>query len=445
MEIELPSILNIPPKLYPIITEFNKYRYFLIEGGRDGAKTQSVARILVYLCEKYPLRVVCGREIQNSIEESVYAVFSDLIRANNLYFEVLASKIDHKKTGASIRFRGFREQGSTNIKGMEAVDVLWVDESQAITKQTLDVIVPTIRKENAKVIWTMNRHVENDPVFSFFANRTDCLHIHIDYRDNPFCSKAMIAEAEQCKLRSLDDYCHIWLGEPLKKSEDFLFSMDLLRSSLALDMDRIGIRRRAMGIDVARFGDCETVFSLVESHGPVLWEQTHQEAYKHKGLDETIGKTLALQKNFLIDALVPDDDGIGGGLTDLLGESKEYEVMPFRSEEKSEVYANRRTEAYFKLLDWLENGWLKIINDNELIEQLLSIRYKYTHKGQKIIVSKDEMRKVGIKSPDRADALMQAVFFADSTMTPQHSGGMPNYAEMKHELNPTLQPEYSGG
>ncbi len=447
-KIELPEILNIPPKLIPLITEINNYSYFLIEGGRSGAKTQSVARILCWLAEQKKLRIVCGREIQNTIEESVYTVFKDLIISYNLNFDVMASKIDHRKTLSPIRFRGFREQGAVNIQGLEGVDILWGDEAQVITKNTLDVIIPTIRKQNSKVFFTMNRHVENDPVFGFFANRRDCLHIHIDYLENPFCPQKAIIEANQCKLKSLDDYNHIWLGEPLAKSEDYLFSMDLLRSSLALDMDRIGVRRKTMGIDVARFGDCETVFSLLESRGPVLWEQIHQEAYKHKGLDETIGKTLALQKEFSIDALCPDDDGIGGGLTDLLGESKEYEVMPFRSEETSEVYANRRTEAYFKLKDWLEDGWLKILNDSELIEQLLTIRYKYNRKGQKILVSKDEMRKEGVKSPDRADALMQAVFFADSTMASQ--GNLPAYATIDDgyrsgALDRKLHPAYSDG
>ena len=240
--LDLPEILNIPPKLYPLITELNNYRYFLIEGGRDGGKTQAIARLLCYLAEQKNLRIVCGREIQNTIEESVYTVFSDLIMNNSLNFEVFKTSIDHRETHSTIKFRGFREQGSINIKGLEGVSMLWVDEAQAITKQTLDIIIPTIRKEHAKIIFTMNRHVEDDPVYAFLINRSDCLHININYLENPFCTEAMKKEAELCKQRNLDDYNHIWLGWPLTKGEDYLFSMDMLRKSAGMDMNRLGAR-----------------------------------------------------------------------------------------------------------------------------------------------------------------------------------------------------------
>jgi len=211
-EIELPSVLNLPEKLIPIIEEFNKYRYFVLEGGRGGGKTHGLARIISYIGEKTPVRIFCGRETQNTIQESVYTVFRDVISENNLGYAVFKDIIKHNTTGSEIRFKGFREQGAINIKGMEGVDILWIDEAQAITKNTLDIIIPTIRKENAKVFFSMNRHLKNDPVYKEFANRDDCLHININYDDNPFCSKALIHEAENCQKTSLDDYRHIWRG-----------------------------------------------------------------------------------------------------------------------------------------------------------------------------------------------------------------------------------------
>ena len=142
MVIELDSLLNVPQKLLPLITEFDKYRYFLIEGGRGGGKSQAVARFILYLSEQYNLRIVCGREIQNSIKESVYSLFTDLIQQYNLNNIVLAKSIINRRTKSEINFRGFREQGAFNIQGMEAIDVVWIDESQALTKQTLDVLIP---------------------------------------------------------------------------------------------------------------------------------------------------------------------------------------------------------------------------------------------------------------------------------------------------------------
>lgn len=436
--LELPAILDLPDDLLPLITEINGYRYFMVDSGRAAAKSQSIARLLLYLSEQQYVRIVCGREFQNSIEESVYTIFKDLIAEYGLNFEVTKTEITHRVTKSPIRFRGFREQGATNIKGLEGVDILWVDEAQAITKQTLDVIVPTIRKENAKVYWSMNRHVENDPVFAYFVNRDDCLHIHTDYRRNKHCPKATIKEAELCLHNSPKDYEHIWLGTPLAKSEDYLFSLDMIRASLALDLNRLGIQRRVLANDVARYGDCENVFCGIESRGPIFWEQIHQEVFRNMGLDETVGKHLSLKRTMNFDLNVVDDDGMGGGVTDNL---PGIEVMPFHAVKDfaHDNYADRRTAGYFKLQEWISRGWLKILNDPVLHEQLLSIRYRYGANGKKRLFTKDEMRKDGIASPDRSDALMMAVYFADQTMGPGF--GQPKYAI---HGNPALEREVAG-
>jgi len=169
---------------------------------------------------------VCGRETQNSINESVYSLLVDLIRKYNLAFEVFSTKITHKVSGTTVAFRGFREQGAFNIQGMEGIDIVWIDEAQAITKQTLDVLIPTIRKDKAKIFFTMNPHVIDDPVVNFCLGRKDCLHIKINYDENKYCTQALINEAEECKKKSIEDYNHIWLGQPLDKSEDAVFSYE---------------------------------------------------------------------------------------------------------------------------------------------------------------------------------------------------------------------------
>ena len=411
IELQLPEMLQIPEKLLPILTKINDYRYFLIEGGRGGGKSQAVGRVILYLAEKKNLRIVCGREIQNSIAESVYSLLADLILKYNLCFEVLANKITHKQTNTAINFRGFREQGAFNIQGMEGIDVVWIDESQAITKETLDVLIPTIRKDRAKIFFTMNRYVQDDPVFSTFVNRKDCLHIHINYTDNPYCSKALINEAEECKLKSEVDYNHIWLGEPLSKGDDCLFSSDLVypASEIKVHGDS-GLRRRILGVDVARFGDDETVFTIIETRGVYHWQQIYQDTQKGKDTMWTTGVICDLQSRYSIDLTVVDEGGVGGGVIDRLNELNRP-IIPFDGAKKpvNERYTNARSEGYFDLKDLMERKHLKLINDSVLMEQLLSVRFKFKSNGQKAIVSKDEMRKEGLKSPDRADALMMAV------------------------------------
>ena len=417
MVLKLPEILDIPDKLIPFIDKFNSYRYFLIEGGRSSGKSQTIARFLSYLCEQRNLRITCGRETQNTIEESVYTVFADLIRAFSLNFDVSASKIDHRESRSAIRFRGFRQQGAMNIKGLEGVDILWVEEAQAITKNTLEVIIPTIRKENSKIIWSMNRHVENDPVYVAMAGRPDCLHIHIDYHENPFCPKAMIIEADTCKAIDENDYNHIWLGQPLKKGDDGLYTTDEVYGSPKLEFINAGVRKRIMGVDVARFGEDETVFSIIESYNVNQWKHIWQDTWKLKSTMETVGRIVELTRTWNLDQVVIDDTGIGGGVTDRLGELN-IPVVPFISAEKAvnELYTNKRSEAYFRLKEMFTMKTMKIMNDAQLQSQLLSIRYRYKSNGTKAILSKDEMRKDGVKSPDRADALVYAVYFKDNTL-----------------------------
>lgn len=412
--LELPELLQIPKKLLPIIENINDYRYFLLEGGRGGGKSQAVGRFLLYLCEQKTYRVVCGREIQLTIVESVYSLLSDLIIKHNLNWERQSHKLIHNETKSVVNFRGFREQGSFNIQGMEGIDIVWIDESQAITKDTLDVLIPTIRKEKAKIFFTMNRFLYNDPVYTTFSGRKDCLHIQINYDENPYCTQALINEAEECKIRSQVDYDHIWKGQPLAAGDDHLLDFNTVIESPKLKFYDEGTQRKILAVDVARFGEDETVFTIIQSQNIRQWKQIYQHTWKGKPLTEVAGKTLALCREFKIDLVAIDDCGLGGGVTDVLSEQRKI-PEPFIGNEKAAniLYENKRSEGFFRMKDFFDKGDIKIMEDPILTEQLLSVRYKFKSSGRKAIVSKDEMRKSNVKSPDRADALMMALYYTD--------------------------------
>ena len=431
LTLELPEMLQMPEKLLPILTKINEYRYFLIDGGRGGGKSQAVGRIILYLSEQKQLRIVCGRETQVSISESVYSLLADLILKHSLYFEVQSSKISHKKTGTNINFRGFREQGAFNIQGMEGIDVLWIDESQAITKETLDVLIPTIRKEKAKIFFTMNRFVYNDPVYSMFVGRKDCLHIHIDYHENPYCTEALKTEAEECKLRSDTDYKHIWLGEPLAAGDDRLMNFESVMNSPKITFYEEGTQRKILAVDVARFGEDETVFTIIQSQNIRQWHQIYQHTWRDKPLTEVVGKTLDLCREFSPDIVVIDDVGMGGGVTDRLSEQRSIPEAFIGNEKSGNIlYNNKRSEGFFKMKEFFDKGNIRIMNDSTLMEQLLSIRYKYNSNNIKSIVTKDEMRKDNLKSPDRADALMMALYYTDRVFHEGINRNLPREAVM---------------
>ena len=232
---QLPEILDIPEKLLPIVFEFNNFRRMLLTGGRGGGKTQAVARLLLWVASKRKVRIVCGRELQASIQESVYTVFCDLIEKYRLDFNVLASRIECNETGSMITFKGFRDQGRANIKGLEGVDILWIDEAETITKETLDIVNPTIRKANSKIIFTMNRKTRFDPVFLDNHLRDDCLSIVINYVDNKYCPQELKNEALECRERSEADYNHIWMGMPLEHGENMVINSKSLDEAMNVE------------------------------------------------------------------------------------------------------------------------------------------------------------------------------------------------------------------
>jgi len=409
----LPEILNIPNKLLPMIERFNDYSYFLLEGGRGGGKSHSVGRLILYLAEKYKLRIVCGRETQNSINESVYSLMKDLITEYNLNFDVQSQKIIHREKGSEINFRGFREQGKFNVQGMEGIDLLWIDEAQAITKQTLDVLIPTIRKDKARVFFTMNRHISNDPVYSKFKDRSDCLHIKINFYENEHCTEKLKKEAAECKKQSEKDYNHIWLGEPLDQSEDALYAVsDFENGKKNAHVLAPGYGLRVAGFDIARYGDDKCAVVVLQQMGALHWEEVYVDEWDHRDLNYTTGRILAITNEQRVDLAAIDEDGLGAGPFDALSKGRGLDYFvgfrnPAIGYQENNSFGNPRTINAYKLKDALVKGH-RHIKTQKVIDELLTIRYTFDHNQRRILVSKDKMRKDGFKSPNLADAVIMA-------------------------------------
>lgn len=382
--LELPEILNIPQKLIPIIERLDDYRYFLIDGGRGSAKTQSVARLILYLADQYNVRAFCGREIQNTIEESVYTVFKDLIDQYNLAFSVGATKIDHRLKHSTIRFRGFREQGRVNIKGLEGADIVWVDEAQTITKPTLDILIPTIRKDNSKVFFTLNQYLEDDPVMVEFANRPDCLHIHIDYFDNEFCPQALITEAELCRSRNMDDYKHIWLGQPLNQANNAAF-----RNVRGIVGDYLSEEPRAgfdyiVGGDFARSVDF-SVFSVLCVQTKKICHVERMESENKTSWAYQKQMVFALTTKYNNALFVPDSTGVGDPIVEDLRRmgvnvwmsSVDVAGLKFTNVSKEQIIERLKIAIELKLITIPSLEWyIKEIESFE-VTRLPSGNYRY--------------------------------------------------------------------
>jgi phage terminase large subunit len=409
---KLPALLNLPQKLLPFLFEINLHPLFLIEGGRGSGKTQSVARVLLYIGEKRKVRICAGRVIKDSVKESVGQLFKQLVNEHNLDWEVSEARLVHRKTGSVIFFKGFRELEIVNIKGLEGVDILWIDEAETVTKRVIDVIVPTIRKPNSIIIFTMNRYVKNDAAYVYCTSRKRCLHIHINYYDNPFCPQKLIDEANECKEYSMSDYNHIWLGNPLEQGSDYLVASEKIEKALQLKWsEETHPNNSVMSVDLSASGGDLCVAKLLVQRSNTVWEESETVTWSSPDTDITKGKIINLYSKWQPSFLIGDADGLGYPIICSLKNSLSN-VVAFRGamQAKNPQYGNARADGYIALKEMLDLGFLKLNNQNTA-RQIEYMRTKWsTQSGRVFIMDKKEIRKEQNESPDFADALMMGVY-----------------------------------
>jgi len=201
------------------------------------------------------------------------------------------------------------------------------------------------------------------------------------------------------------------------------------------------VLKRVMGIDVARFGNDETIFTILEQKDIYHWEQVFLEAKMKVDTVFTSGYAMELERRFGLDLTVIDDIGVGGGITDNL-RSNGGRILPFIANAEASVnkqrdYEDSNTEGFCMTADLLKKGWLKLLNDHIQAEQLMQTRFKYKG-GKRQILTKEEMRTKykEIKSPDRAKALMMAVWGTDKRPMElsEQSTNYPKYGIMDNDV-----------
>lgn len=438
-EITGPELLSLPPKLMRILTEFNNYKIFVIEGGRGSGKSHGVARIKLYLMEHCKVRCMAGREVQNTLEESVYTLLIDIIQRYRLGFAFNKKRIRSMLTGSTCGFKGLRERGIINLKGMEGVHLFWGDEAQAFTKPVIDTLIPTMRPTHedapeVKLFFTLNRLHREDAVMEL-TKRDDCLHIHIDYFENPFCPLTLIDEAEQCKNRSERDYNHIWLGLPVKAGDEFIFdSNTLYAANRNKPYGDLFFKQKVLGIDWAAQGSDKCVSTMLERGSAEHWTLGQQTSWDEPNTVLSVGRILKLINEHKPEVVCID---IGGGgynvYCELLAANiKGVTIMSFDGGSTKGVNSHRninmRADGYWNLLDWFEKKWLCIGEGyNETLKQLERMKCKFRPDGRNQVREKEEYKKEHGHSPDEADSLMMAVYgikyLAQSALAKRTSSG----------------------
>lgn len=391
-------------------TETPPYRYYCYSGGRASGKSTAVAQSLILRASTQPITVLCAREFQNSITDSVYKLLTGTIERFGLQgFEIRRDGIGHVN-GSSFIFRGLHDN-LQSIKSIEGVDVCWVEEAQTISKASLTTLIPTIRKTNSTLIFTWNPLTSHDPIWTYFIStdseerlRQTC-HWHTTFEDvRRLLSQDVLDMVEADKQTA--DYGHVWLGLPYADTDNHLISDTMINKAL---------QREAMdgpttfGVDVARYGNDRTALTIKKGN-----RIESLESWTHTSIVDTAERVrLRASQYHPIDIRI-DDTGVGGGLTDLL---KSWGLpvtgINYASKAKDPQYPNTSSELWFDFANMLPDLSInpQLADLAKLTTELTTRKWHITSRNQRQIESKQDYKdSSNLGSPDLADSLLLACY-----------------------------------
>lgn len=206
--------IEFPPKLAFL---FQPSRYKVAYGGRGSGKSWGFARAILLRCLKQPTRVLCTREVQKSIQQSVHQLLADQIAGMEFSaaFDVLSTEI-RCKNGSQIFFAGLSDITAASLKSFEGVDICWCEEAQTITEKSWKTLIPTIRKEGSEIWVTYNPELESDPTHQRFVIKPppDCVSVEMNWSDNPHFPEVLEKERQHAKATmNPHDYANVWEGK----------------------------------------------------------------------------------------------------------------------------------------------------------------------------------------------------------------------------------------
>ena len=219
--------LQLPAKLRPL---FDKATYKVLYGGRGGTKSWGIARSLLVQGTREPLRVLCARETQKSIRDSVHRLLADQIIALDLhnFYQVLKSEI-RGINGTEFVFAGLSTLTVDSIKSFEGVDRCWVEEAQVVSKRSWSILIPTIRKASAETWISFNPDLDTDDTWVRFIENTppDAVLIPVSYRDNPWLSDKFIKDMEHLKRTDPVAFENIYEGKCRAAAEGAIYTPEV--------------------------------------------------------------------------------------------------------------------------------------------------------------------------------------------------------------------------
>jgi len=377
--------------------------YKIAYGGRGSGKSWSCASLLMQKLTKEKHRLLCCREIQKSLAESSYRLLVDTINRLELKGWSITKETLENENGSRVIFRGLKDLRASNaIKSLEGFDLCFIEEGQTICKESLQMLLPTIRAENSEIWVCMNPDTEEDAI-NLLKSRKGAISILCNHNHNPWFNKRLKDEMEADFKNDPDEAEHIWNGSYRKQSDNAVMSRVSVREAMSRNVSDEG--EREMAVDIARYGSDSTVLSMRKG-----LKMTDLKEYKGKSLVEIADIIEVQAGNNRQMRIKIDETGVGSGVVDILNSRGYQNIIGINFGSKAQD-PDRFGDLPSEMWCTFPLGEVGLISDEQLFHELTDRRYSYDHKARRCVESKDSYKsRNGGKSPDKADSVLMLYY-----------------------------------
>lgn len=456
----LPGLTS--PTLNPALRDFwtakvnqknEPIRNRVLYGGRASSKSWDAAGFAIFLAQAFKIKVLCARQFQNKIEESVYSLLVQTIERFGLrdQFRILDNKIVHRRTGSEFVFYGLWRHIS-EIKSLEGIDICWLEEAHALTEAQWKILEPTVRKEGSQFWIIFNPTLSTDFAWRRFVTNPPrgTLVRKINFTENPFLSQTMREVIDAAREEDAEEFEYVYMGVPRDDDDSAVIKrswvMAAIDAHVALSIKPTGSSR--VGFDVADGGKDKC--ALIHSRGPLAdwsdqWKATEDELLK----SATRARAAAVERDA---ELVYDSIGVGAGVGAKVNElntpAETVKHIGFNAgggvirpdavyarshpaKKNKDMFANAKAQAWWSVADRLRNTYnavkkgaecdpsdmifisSDIANLSLLVDELCTPKRDFDNAGKVMVESKKQLAKSNREggaqpSPNLADAFIMA-------------------------------------
>ena len=442
------------PRLNPKLKKFwrTRARNRVLHGGRSSSKSWDAAGIAVQFSRMAKIRVLCTRQFQNKITESVYTLLKIQIERFGLMheFDITNTSIKHKTTGSEFLFYGLWRH-IDEIKSLESIDICWIEEAHNLTLAQWEVLEPTVRKQGSQFWVIFNPKFATDFVYKRFVVNPppDTIVQQINYLDNPFLSETILKVIDAKRLEDHDDFEHIYLGVPRDSDDRVVIKRSWVMA--AIDAHKTVTPSsgawsgpKTTGYDVADDGNDKNATTSVDGSICIDLDEWNADTDE---LGKSSRRAYNTAKRVGASSLGYDSIGVGAGtgshidsIPDVDTNLKHWKFnagagviapkQPYSDtgQKNGEYFSNLKAQAWWEVADRFRNTYLAVTTGrsfpadqmlsissecdskllNQLIDELATPLRDFDLMSRVKVESKKDLSKRGVVSPNIADSFIIA-------------------------------------